>query len=84
MILIFDLHLVEQFPISLFLSHKNVDFLSHAVSNLLPKIALHRYQPASLRLVDNEQFRFGHALKPAGTKLTKCTFGHNSLLVRCA
>lgn len=29
------------------------------------EVALHRAQPASIRLVDNEQFKFGHALKPA-------------------
>lgn len=32
-------------------------------------VALHRAQPASLRLVDNEQFRFGHALKPPSSAL---------------
>jgi len=29
------------------------------------EVALHRAQPASIRLVDNDQFKFGHALKPA-------------------
>ncbi|XP_071523561.1 alkyldihydroxyacetonephosphate synthase, peroxisomal isoform X2 [Panulirus ornatus] len=28
------------------------------------EVALHRCQPASIRLMDNEQFKFGHALKP--------------------
>lgn len=28
------------------------------------EVALHRCQPASIRLLDNEQFKFGHALKP--------------------
>jgi len=28
------------------------------------EVAYYRAQPASLRLVDNEQFKFGHALKP--------------------
>ena len=28
-------------------------------------MALNRLQPASIRLIDNEQFAFGHALKPA-------------------
>lgn len=27
-------------------------------------VAYHRTQPASIRLVDNEQFKFSHALKP--------------------
>ena len=29
------------------------------------EIAKRRLQPASIRLIDNEQFQFGHALKPA-------------------
>ncbi|XP_055524384.1 alkyldihydroxyacetonephosphate synthase-like [Wyeomyia smithii] len=36
----------------------------------LREIAKHRLQPASIRLIDNEQFVFGQALKPAGGPLT--------------
>lgn len=32
--------------------------------NCMREVALHRCQPASIRLLDNEQFKFGHALKP--------------------
>jgi len=32
--------------------------------NFMREVAFHRTQPASIRLVDNEQFKFGHALKP--------------------
>ncbi|XP_042894263.1 alkyldihydroxyacetonephosphate synthase, peroxisomal-like [Penaeus japonicus] len=32
--------------------------------NCMREVALHRCQPASIRLMDNEQFKFGHALKP--------------------
>jgi len=31
----------------------------------LTEVALNRLQPASIRLIDNEQFAFGHALAPA-------------------
>jgi alkyldihydroxyacetonephosphate synthase len=37
------------------------------------EVSLHRAQPASIRLVDNEQFKFGHALKPATTGLKNGT-----------
>ncbi|RXG52385.1 Alkyldihydroxyacetonephosphate synthase, peroxisomal, partial [Armadillidium vulgare] len=33
----------------------------------LREVAYHRCQPASIRLLDNEQFKFGHALKPPST-----------------
>lgn len=33
------------------------------------EVAFHRTQPASIRLVDNLQFRFGNALKPGTTGL---------------
>lgn len=33
----------------------------------LREIAEHRLQPASIRLIDNDQFRFGHALKPGAS-----------------
>ncbi|XP_062562789.1 alkyldihydroxyacetonephosphate synthase [Armigeres subalbatus] len=32
----------------------------------LREVAKHRLQPTSIRLIDNEQFAFGQALKPAG------------------
>jgi len=32
--------------------------------SFMREVAYHRVQPASIRLVDNEQFKFGHALKP--------------------
>ncbi|KAG7177818.1 alkyldihydroxyacetonephosphate synthase, peroxisomal-like [Homarus americanus] len=32
--------------------------------NCMREVAFHRCQPASIRLMDNEQFKFGHALKP--------------------
>ncbi|XP_068211403.1 alkyldihydroxyacetonephosphate synthase, peroxisomal-like [Palaemon carinicauda] len=32
--------------------------------NCMREVAFHRCQPASIRLLDNEQFKFGHALKP--------------------
>ncbi|CAL4068319.1 unnamed protein product, partial [Meganyctiphanes norvegica] len=31
--------------------------------NCMREVAFHRCQPASIRLMDNEQFKFGHALK---------------------
>eukprot|EP00163_Fabomonas_tropica_P007956 TRINITY_DN1758_c0_g1_i2.p1 TRINITY_DN1758_c0_g1~~TRINITY_DN1758_c0_g1_i2.p1 ORF type:complete len:529 (+),score=101.74 TRINITY_DN1758_c0_g1_i2:122-1708(+) len=37
----------------------------------LREVALHRAQPASLRLVDNTQFQFGQALKPAAASYTQ-------------
>lgn len=35
------------------------------------EIAAHRLQPASIRLVDNEQFQFGQALKPHSSPMAK-------------
>eukprot|EP01128_Nolandella_sp_AFSM9_P012330 TRINITY_DN9174_c0_g1_i1.p1 TRINITY_DN9174_c0_g1~~TRINITY_DN9174_c0_g1_i1.p1 ORF type:complete len:607 (+),score=111.93 TRINITY_DN9174_c0_g1_i1:401-2221(+) len=35
------------------------------------EVAYNRCQPASLRLVDNEQFRFGRALKPGSSRIEK-------------
>lgn len=37
----------------------------------LREIAAHRLQPASIRLVDNEQFQFGQALKPHSSMMAK-------------
>jgi len=34
-------------------------------TNFMREVARQRYQPASLRLLDNEQFEFGQALRPA-------------------
>lgn len=39
----------------------------------LREVAKQRLQPASIRLIDNEQFAFGQALKPAGGILTSLT-----------
>lgn len=41
----------------------------------LREIAEHRLQPASIRLIDNEQFQFGQALKPQTSFLSKCMDG---------
>lgn len=38
----------------------------------LREIAEHRLQPASIRLIDNEQFQFGQSLKPRPTVLGRC------------
>lgn len=38
----------------------------------LREIAEHRLQPASIRLIDNEQFQFGQSLKPRPTLMGKC------------
>merc|ERR1719453_1447113 len=35
------------------------------------EVYLNRCTPAACRLVDNDQFRFGHALKPEKTKTTE-------------
>ncbi|XP_076032188.1 alkyldihydroxyacetonephosphate synthase [Oratosquilla oratoria] len=42
-------------------------------------VALHRCQPASIRLMDNEQFKFGHALKPPSSILGLLTEGMKKL-----
>lgn len=39
----------------------------------LRRIAGQRLQPASIRLIDNEQFQFGQALKPPTGLWTRCT-----------
>lgn len=45
------------------------------------EIALQRCQPASVRLMDNEQFRFGHSLKPEVSGLRALTEGIKKVYV---
>jgi len=39
------------------------------------QVALERCQPASLRMMDNEQFKFGQALRPASGPFSFLTDG---------
>lgn len=55
----------------------NFELGFHAVR----EIARNRYQPSSIRLMDNEQFKFGQSLRPASSYLGLVTEGLKKMYI---